>query len=58
VHIPVSRSEMADYLGLTIETVSRQLTRLRAAEVIAFVNGDRDCHILDIDQLEDMAPEI
>jgi len=54
VSIPVSRGEMADYLGLTIETVSRQLTRLRTARVIAFANGDRDCCILDPDQLEDI----
>ncbi|WP_349356937.1 Crp/Fnr family transcriptional regulator [Sphingobium nicotianae] len=52
VSIPVSRGEMADYLGLTIETVSRQLTRLRAANIIAFVNGDRDCRILDSLELE------
>jgi len=54
VAIPVSRGEMADYLGLTIETVSRQLTRLRTGHVIAFANGDRDCRILDADALEDI----
>lgn len=54
VAIPVSRGEMADYLGLTIETVSRQLTRLRTADIIAFANGDRDCCILDPEQLEDI----
>jgi CRP/FNR family transcriptional regulator len=32
--LPLSRSEMADYLGLRIETVSRQLKRLQAAGVI------------------------
>jgi len=54
VEIPVSRGEMADYLGLTIETVSRQLTRLRAAAIIAFANGNRDCRILDADGLDDI----
>jgi CRP/FNR family transcriptional regulator len=32
--LPLSRSEIADFLGLTIETVSRQLTRLRGDGVI------------------------
>ena len=32
--LPLSRAEIADFLGLTIETVSRQLTRLRADGVI------------------------
>src|SRR5262249_10677479 len=32
--LPLSRGEMADYLGLRIETVSRQLKRLKSAGVI------------------------
>ncbi len=32
--LPLSRQQIADLLGLTIETVSRQLTRLREAGVI------------------------
>jgi CRP/FNR family transcriptional regulator len=32
--LPVDRQQMADLLGLTIETVSRQLTRLRSAGII------------------------
>lgn len=32
--LPLSRQQMANLLGLTIETVSRQLTRLRQAGVI------------------------
>jgi CRP/FNR family transcriptional regulator len=34
LHVPLSRGEMADYLGLRIETVSRQLKRLEAAGAI------------------------
>ena len=52
VSIPVSRGEMADYLGLTIETVSRQLTRLRTNDVIGFANGERICTIINRAQLE------
>ena len=32
--LPLTRADMADYLGLTIETVSRQLTKLKTANVI------------------------
>jgi CRP/FNR family transcriptional regulator len=34
VELPLSRQQMADLLGLTIETVSRQMTRLRKAGII------------------------
>ncbi len=30
----MTRAEMADYLGLTIETVSRELTKLKNAQII------------------------
>lgn len=55
VEIPISRGEMADYLGLTIETVSRQLARLRSEKVIAFEKGDRSCTVLDRDVLDAIA---
>jgi len=38
VELPMSRSDMGDYLGLTIETVCRRLTRLRLDGTIA-ING-------------------
>lgn len=40
-HIPMSRSEMADYLGLTLETVSRMFSRLKQAEIIELPRSDR-----------------
>jgi CRP/FNR family nitrogen fixation transcriptional regulator len=35
IELPMSRLDIADYLGLTIETVSRTLTRLRNSATIA-----------------------
>ena len=44
--IPLGRSDIADFLGLTIETVSRQLTRLRKQGIIT-VEGNRRVTIVD-----------
>jgi CRP/FNR family transcriptional regulator len=48
--LPLTRLDIADFLGLTIETVSRQLTRLRQAGVIRIVNT-RHVEIPDLDRL-------
>jgi CRP/FNR family transcriptional regulator len=39
VALPLTRGEIAEYLGLTIETVSRHMTRLRGDGVIDFDNA-------------------
>jgi len=36
VELPMGRQDMADYLGLTIETVSRTLTQLQDAAIVEF----------------------
>lgn len=38
VNLPMGRQDMADYLGLTIETVSRMLTQLQGALVVEFAS--------------------
>jgi CRP/FNR family transcriptional regulator len=35
--LPLSRADIADFLGLTIETVSRQLSRLKSDGIISIV---------------------
>lgn len=44
--LPLSRADIADFVGLTIETVSRQLTRLRADGVIR-LTGTREVLVPD-----------
>jgi CRP-like cAMP-binding protein len=41
VELPMSRQDIADYLGLTIETVSRMLTQLENASAIALSTSKR-----------------
>ena len=52
--LPMSRQQIADILGLTIETVSRQFTKMREDGVIE-IRGRRDVTIRKRDVLEDLA---
>lgn len=54
VSMPMSRQDMADYLGLTIETVSRMLTQLQGASVVEF-DGCRKFKVKRWEALEEMA---
>jgi len=54
IDLPMSRTDIADYLGLTIETVSRALTKLKDARVIRLVSA-RHVDVLRWEALEDMA---
>ncbi|QJE74255.1 cyclic nucleotide-binding domain-containing protein [Aerophototrophica crusticola] len=54
VHVPMSRADIADYLGLTTETVSRTFTQLKTSRVIALLEGNK-VQIHDMDQLYDLA---
>lgn len=52
--LPMSRLDVADYLGLTKETVSRMLAHLRDRHLIRLVRQDR-IEVLDRQALRDMA---
>lgn len=52
--LPFGRQQIADILGTTIETVSRQLTRLQRERVIDLPSR-RDVLIRDMDMLRDRA---
>lgn len=52
--IPLKRSDIADFLGLTIETVSRQITKLRHAGLITLTDN-RFVEIPDLAKLQDLA---
>ena len=49
--LPLSRTEISDCLGLTIETVSRQITRLKTKGVIELLNY-REILIPDVRRLQ------
>lgn len=53
--LPMSRRDIADYLGLTLETVSRALSRLHELDVIGFIGSNqRQIVLLDRRQLADL----
>ncbi len=54
ISLPMGRQDMADYLGLTIETVSRMLTQLQGASVVEF-EGCRRFRVKRWDALERLA---
>ena len=52
--LPLTREAMADYLGLTLETVSRQMSALKKDGVIV-LEGKRHVTVPDFDRLLDEA---
>ncbi len=54
LELPMSRQDIADYLGLTIETVSRTLTHLEAVSMIALPTARRVvlCNRKALDRLD------
>jgi CRP/FNR family nitrogen fixation transcriptional regulator len=53
IDLPMSRGDIADYLGLTVETVSRIFTKLRAKGIIR-LDGAREIEIVRWQALVDM----
>jgi CRP/FNR family transcriptional regulator len=54
IDLPMTRMDMADYLGLTIETVSRSFSALKRKEIIAFTTPQR-MQILDLPSIAELA---
>lgn len=54
LHLAMPRHDIADYLGLTLETVSRMFAELKDAGIIKLESA-RQVSVLDMSKLEDMA---
>ena len=54
--LPLKRADIADFLGLTIETVSRQITNLRKSGYITFEDA-KEVTVLDLTRLEKLAQD-
>jgi CRP/FNR family transcriptional regulator len=57
VTLAMRRSDIADLLGLTIETVSRTLTKLRTMGIIDIEQGGTRVELCDLTRLADLANE-
>jgi len=52
ITLRMTRAEIGNYLGMTLESVSRALSRLARCELIRFMEkGRRDIHIPEVDGL-------
>ena len=52
IDLPLNREEMANYIGVTRETISRKLTALQDEDIIELV-GNKKLIIKDLDYFED-----
>ncbi len=52
--LTLTRADLADFLGLTLETVSRQITKLKTAGIIELIDN-RESVVPDLGKLEDVA---
>lgn len=56
VDLPMGRQDMADYLGLTIETVSRMLSQLQSGRIVSFC-ATRQFRVLNPEGLARLADQ-
>jgi CRP/FNR family transcriptional regulator len=54
LELPMKRLDISDFLGLTLETVCRMLTKLRAAGVIE-IGQSSSIALIDLEKLEELA---
>jgi CRP/FNR family transcriptional regulator len=54
LELPMTRADIGDFLGLTIETVSRTFTKLRMLGLIELPQSNR-VKLVDLEQLESLA---
>jgi CRP/FNR family transcriptional regulator, anaerobic regulatory protein len=57
IHLAMNRSDIADYLGLTIETVSRRFSELKSEQIIQLGAGNM-VRLVDRGALNDLAANI
>jgi len=53
IELPMTRLDIADFLGLTIETVSRAFSALKKSQTISFTDS-HSCEILNIQKIRDL----
>jgi CRP/FNR family transcriptional regulator len=54
IDLPMTRADIGDFLGLTIETVSRTFTKLKLMRLIELPHSN-EVKLLDINRLDDLA---
>jgi CRP/FNR family transcriptional regulator len=54
IELPMTRADIGDFLGLTIETVSRTFTKLKALGLIELPQSSR-VKLVDIEELKSLA---
>lgn len=52
IELPMTRVDIGDYLGLSVETVSRAFSLLKQQRIIDFKNS-HECWILDLDKIRE-----